>query len=186
MVWLTPAYAFESPTSVDQMSASFVHQVLSMANTVFHEAGHVILTPFGRFLSVLGGSLFQVAIPLVAGVALWYSASLAGPPFALWWAGQSATSVAQYIADARGGRLMLLGGRTGRDAPGVHDWRNLLEWTGLLEWDAALGWAVHIVGIVAMGLGVAWLAWLCWQGLMAHLAQLGRQREGRSNSWTHQ
>ena len=171
MVWLTPAFAFESPTSVDQISASFVHHVLSMANTVFHEAGHWILAPFGRFLSVLGGSLFQVAIPLVAAVALWRSSSLAGPPFAIWWAGQSTTSVARYIADARGGRLVLLGGGTGRDAPGTHDWRNLLEWTGLLEWDVTLGWAAHIVGTAAMGLGLAWLAWLCWQGLLARLAQ---------------
>jgi len=170
MVWMTPAAAFESPTSVEQISASFVHHVLSMANTVFHEAGHWILAPFGRFLSVLGGSLFQVAIPLVVGVALWRSASLAGPPFAMWWAGQSTTSVARYIADAQAGRLVLLGGRTGRDAPGTHDWRNLLEWTGLLQWDVALGWVAHIVGAVAMGLGLAWLAWLCWQGVLAWLA----------------
>jgi hypothetical protein len=57
MVWMTPAFALRPPTNVDQASASFVHHVLSMANTVFHEAGHVILVPFGRFLSVLGDSL---------------------------------------------------------------------------------------------------------------------------------
>lgn len=171
MVWMTPAFAFVPPTSVDQTSASFMHHVLSMANTVFHEAGHWILAPFGRFLSVLGGSLFQVAIPVVVGVALWRSASLAGPPFAMWWAGQSTASVARYIADAQGGRLMLLGGVTGRDAPGTHDWRNLLQWTGLLQWDAALGWTVHILAAAAMGVGVVWLGWLCWQGLLTSLAQ---------------
>jgi len=75
------------------------------------------------------------------------------------------------MADARGGRLMLLGGATGRDAPGTHDWRNLLDWTGLLEWDVALGWATHLVGAAAMAVGLAWLAWLCWQGLLNALDQ---------------
>jgi hypothetical protein len=171
MAWMTPAFGLRPPTSVDQASASFLHHVLSMANTVFHEAGHWIMAPLGRFLSVLGGSLFQVVIPVVAGVALWRSRSVVGPPFALWWAGQSSTSVATYMADARGGRLMLLGGRTGRDAPDFHDWRNLLEWTGLLEWDVALGWLTHLTGCLAMLAGLAWLGRLCWQGLLTTLAE---------------
>lgn len=170
MAWLSPSFAFRAPTNVDQMSDSLLHHVLSMANAVFHEAGHVILIPLGRFLSVLGGSLFQVLIPAVAAVALWRSRSLIGPPFAIWWAGQSTTEVARYVADARGGRLVLLGGRTGRDAPGSHDWRNLLEWTGLLEWDVTLGWVVHLVGVSAMALGLGWAGWLCWQALLGLLA----------------
>jgi len=174
IAWMTPAFALVPPTSVDQTSASLLHHILSMANTVFHEAGHVILIPLGRFMSVLGGSLFQVVVPLVVGVALWRSGSVVGPPFALWWAGQSMASVARYIADARGGRLMLLGGVTGRDAPGTHDWRNLLDWTGLLEWDVALGWAAHVVGAAAMMAGLVWLGWLCWQGLLSTLTESGR------------
>jgi hypothetical protein len=43
------------------LMGSFLHLV----HLPFHEAGHVFLMPFGRFLSVLGGSLFQVAIPLL-------------------------------------------------------------------------------------------------------------------------
>ncbi len=172
---MTPAFALVPPTSVDQTSASFLHHLLSMANTVFHEAGHVILSPFGRFLTVLGGSLLQVVVPVVAGFALWRSGSVVGPPFALWWAGQSAASVARYVADAQGGRLMLLGGVTGRDAPGTHDWRNLLTWTGLLEWDVQLGWIVHSVGSLAMAVGLVWLAWLCWQGVLGWLAGAEQQ-----------
>src|SRR5688500_14433406 len=30
---------------------------------IFHEAGHVIFMPFGEFLMVLGGSLFQLMVP---------------------------------------------------------------------------------------------------------------------------
>ena len=169
MAWMTPAFALKPPTSVDQESASLLHHLLSMANLVFHEAGHVIFSFLGTFMTVLGGSLLEVLIPAVAGVALWQAGSTVGPPFALWWTGQAMTEVATYMADARGGRLMLLGGQTGYDAPEGHDWRNLLSWTGLLEWDVTLGWVVHLAGATLMFAGLGWLAWLCWQGLLRAL-----------------
>ena len=37
-------------------AASFLH----MINLPFHEAGHIIFSPFGHYLMVLGGSLTQV------------------------------------------------------------------------------------------------------------------------------
>ena len=39
---------------------------------MFHEAGHILFSPFGRFMTVLGGSLTQVLVPLLcAGAFLW-------------------------------------------------------------------------------------------------------------------
>ena len=38
--------------------------MLHLPNLIFHEAGHVLFAPFGRFMTVLGGSLFQFALPL--------------------------------------------------------------------------------------------------------------------------
>jgi hypothetical protein len=43
------------------ISGSFMHSV----NLVFHEAGHVIFTPFGRFITILGGTLGQWLIPFI-------------------------------------------------------------------------------------------------------------------------
>ena len=34
-------------------------------NLVIHEAGHVVLMPFGGLLTIAGGSLFQVVVPAV-------------------------------------------------------------------------------------------------------------------------
>jgi hypothetical protein len=39
--------------------------VLHLPNLVFHEAGHVVFGFFGRFMTVLGGSLFQFLVPLI-------------------------------------------------------------------------------------------------------------------------
>ena len=45
----------------------------------------------------------------------------------LWWMGQSLMDVAPYIDDALEQKLVLLGGYTGADAPGNHDWGNILS-----------------------------------------------------------
>ena len=109
------------------LMGSFLHLV----HLPFHEAGHVLLMPFGRFLMVLGGSLFQLAIPLVCGgVFLLKNRDPFAASVTLWWAGQSLMDLAPYIADARALRLPLLGGRTGAEVEG-HDWEYLLGATGL-------------------------------------------------------
>lgn len=50
-------------------------------NLVIHEAGHLIFSPFGEFMMIAGGSLFQVIMPaLFVGYFLYhrkyYSAAL--------------------------------------------------------------------------------------------------------------
>ena len=44
-----------------EIGNSFMHNI----NLVFHEAGHILFIPFGNFMSVLGGSLGQLIMPLV-------------------------------------------------------------------------------------------------------------------------
>src|SRR5262245_7430595 len=94
---------------------------LHLPDLVFHEAGHIILSPFGRFVTVLGGSLFQVVVPVVCAVAFLRQPNEFGAAVCSWWAGQNLTDVAPYIADARALQLPLLGGGTGREVEG-HDW----------------------------------------------------------------
>ncbi len=59
---------------------SFLHGV----NLVFHEAGHILLIPFGTFMTALGGSLTQLLIPLCCLVALWRHGDQFGASVALW------------------------------------------------------------------------------------------------------
>ena len=151
-----------------EINASFMHRV----NLVFHEAGHVLFIPFGRFMTVLGGSLGQLLMPaLVIGVFLWRQQDPFAAAVGLWWLAQSTMDLAPYIHDARAGEMILLGGVTGSDRPGYHDWTNLLGWTGLLEQDHAIAAAVDGAGTVLMV-----LAWL-W-GAAALYAQRGGGRAG--------
>ncbi len=131
---------------------SFLHLV----NLVFHEAGHFIFAPLGRFTSVLGGSLMQMLIPAVcAGTLLLQTRDPFGAACCMWWFGENLLDLAPYIADARSLQLVLLGGRTGAEVEG-HDWEFILQSLGWLHLDRTLGLAAHRLGVLVMVAGVAW------------------------------
>jgi hypothetical protein len=111
----------------DPMQGSFLDNV----DLPIHETGHLAFRPFGEFMGVAGGSLFQVIVPLVfAGYFVWnekyYSAAIV-----LFWVGQSALNVFVYAADAVVMRLVLTSGLTGTEG-GFHDWNYMLTHTGLI------------------------------------------------------
>lgn len=110
-------------------------------NLIIHEAGHVIFSPFGQFMQVLGGSLNQVLIPLIfAGYFFlhrqYYSGSLV-----LFWVGENLLNISVYAGDAIRMQLPLLGG----DAS-LHDWNWLLFYTGLLHQTHAVALSIQITG----------------------------------------
>jgi hypothetical protein len=137
---------------------SFLH----MVNLPFHEAGHILFRPFGRFIMTLGGSLNQLLIPLICLlVFLFKTRDPFGAAVSLWWFGENFIDLAPYINDARDLKLMLLGGVTGRDAPGFHDWQYILGKLGLLQYDHFLAGTSHLTGALLMTCAVAWGGLLC-------------------------
>ena len=136
--------------------------VLHLPNLIFHEAGHVIFSVFGHFMSVLGGSLLQLAVPLVLAVAFLRREHPFGASVCIWWAGQNLLDLAPYIADARRLEMVLLGGRTGAEVEG-HDWEYLLTQMGWLHLDQTLGLAAHRIGLAVMFGSLAWAGVLLWR-----------------------
>ncbi len=158
MIWTTTLASWA--VSVEG-SSSFMH----LPNLVFHEAGHVLFSPLGRFMAVLGGSLTQVLVPLVcAGAFLWQTRDAFGAAVAVWWAGQSLTDVAPYINDARALQLVLLGGRTGAEVEG-HDWEYLLNALGASHHDRSIALIVQRIGTTLMILALLWASIVVLQQL---------------------
>jgi hypothetical protein len=135
--------------------------LLSDIDLAIHEFGHMLFMPFGiQFLGntmmILGGSLTQVAFPLIFfGYFLRKHEDAPRDLFAamvcLWWSGINLLSVAIYCADSRAGQLMLIDGSTGQESDG-HDWNNLLTRWGLLEHDTAIArWMRAIAWLVCVG-----------------------------------
>lgn len=146
--------------------------IMSRVNLVFHEAGHIIFAPLGEFMTVLGGSIGQLMIPLIVLLAfLLRYRNPFGAVIGLWWLGQSTIDLAPYIADAQAKKLMLLGGITGRDAPSYHDWANILAQKGWLQYHQEIAYAVDTAGEALMVTSFVWGAWLMW-------IQLRKMRRG--------
>ena len=137
------------------MGAAALDSVLHLPNLVFHEAGHVLFGIFGQFAGALGGSLLQVAIPLVLAGAFLKQSDQFGAAVCTWWAGQNLVDLAPYVADARALQLVLLGGMTGAEVEG-HDWEYLLTRLGWLHLDRALGTGAHWLGLAVMAGAILW------------------------------
>lgn len=144
-------YFFRHGIDWEVIGGSFMHAI----NLPFHEFGHLFFSPFGRFMAILGGSLFQVLWPWVF---VWtflfkhrdtYAASLM-----LWWSGQNFIDLAPYIGDAYYRGLPLVGGG-GEES---HDWGNLLTMTGLLEQYQSIARLSFGIGAAMMCLALAWTA----------------------------
>ena len=126
---------------------------------IFHEAGHILFMPFGEFMMVLGGSLFQLMVPAFFTAYFahrrdWYAASFAALYLAASFAG-----VALYIADARAGELPLLGGERSN-----HDWTFLLIELEMLELDTTIGWYVMKIGGLFFWAALAAGGYFAWYG----------------------
>jgi hypothetical protein len=138
---------------MDEVGASFLH----MINLPFHEAGHILFSPFGRFMTILGGSLMQVLVPIVCALALYFqNEDPFGAALCAWWAGENLLDLAPYINDARALNLMLLGGPA--NAVEGHDWEAILTDLGWLHLDHTLANGAHIIGAVIMWAALVWAA----------------------------
>lgn len=142
--------------SWSSIGGSFLHNV----NLPFHEFGHILFSPLGRFMTLLGGSLLQVLLPLGLGAAfLWQYRDNFAASIMLWWSGQNFIDISPYIADASFRTIPLIGG-LGKEA---HDWGNLLTELGWLHYDYTLGKASFIFGSALMILANIWGGYLLFQ-----------------------
>ena len=127
------------------MSAAPAGDVLAIvdgANLIFHEAGHLIFILCGDFLHALGGSLVQVAMPLICAAYFLMHRHWGSCAVATFWMGENLCGVGIYMADAARMQLPLFGEG--------HDWNYLLGRLGMLGAADALGRLVFVVGVIAM------------------------------------
>jgi hypothetical protein len=116
-------------------------------NLVIHEAGHIIFRPFGEFLMIAGGSLFQVIMPALFVGYFWYNSNYYSAALVLFWVGQSILNVSVYAGDSIALQLPLLGGQDS-----VHDWNYLLSSLNMLPATAKVAGAIRLLGTVVIAL----------------------------------
>ena len=135
---------------LDPMQGSFLDNV----DLPIHEFGHLLFRPFGQFLMVAGGSLFQVIFPAVFVVYFAWQRSFYSAAIVLFWVGQSVLNVWVYAADAVVMQLVLTSGFTGSEGS-FHDWNYLLTTTGLIGSTKAVAGVIRLAGtLVIISAGV--------------------------------
>jgi len=127
--------------------------ILSPFDLVIHEIGHVLFAWTPTLLMQMGGSITQVALPLVIAACFWWRRDDFAVIVLLAWAAESLNNVSIYVADAQDMVLSLVGD----DGSGAgHDWHNILGTLGRLESTDAIANAVRTASvclfIVALGL----------------------------------
>lgn len=129
-------------------------------NLGIHELGHVVFAFFGDFVGIAGGTLLQLAIPLIAFWMFYRQRDYFAIAIAFCWLGTNFFDVSAYAADARAGELPLVS--LGGGDP-EHDWFVMLAETNLLYYDNVIGGLFRLLGMVSFGVGLAFGFWVIRQ-----------------------
>lgn len=101
--------------------------ILDPANLMFHEAGHPLLGLFKASWMVYGGTIGQLAFPVISMGYFWQARHCASFFVATIWLMQNIWNISRYLADARAHVLPLVGG-----GDRLHDWFEILfRWNAL-------------------------------------------------------
>ena len=148
--------------AMDIPSWAMASSLMHLPMVPIHEFGHILFRPFGEFMMLLGGSLFQAGLPLVfGGVFLVKNRDPFAAAVMLWWSAVAVMDIAPYVYDAQVPVHVLLTGRTGET--GAHDFIDVLGDLGLLGRAQSVGYIVHRFGVAMLIASFAWAAWMVWR-----------------------
>lgn len=124
---------------------AYRYHFLDGVNLAIHETGHLVFSPFGETLPVLGGTILQLAFPAAFVVHFALRKGRYEAAICFLWLSESVMYTARYLGDAPTMALPLVGG-------GRHDWNWLLLRWGILHRAGTLETILHAgasVGAVA-------------------------------------
>jgi hypothetical protein len=124
----------------------------------FHEMGHILFIPFGRTMTILGGSITQLVVPVIATLYLIIrQRDYFGGVFGTCWVAFSSWDLALYVGDARTENLPLVSMGSGHPE---HDWSTLLTQWHVLNHDTKFAFGIRVIAtllwLASMGIAV-WL-----------------------------
>jgi len=143
------------------------------ATMIVHESGHAAFMWSGsRLWTVAGGTIFQVAIPILVAWLFWRRRDVYAVTVALFWLGTSLVDAGIYAADARAQLLPLVSPWGGADDVFAHDWTYLLMRFGRLSRDQVIGGRIRAAGMILMSLSL-----VAGAGVLSVMAQVRTRRE---------
>lgn len=137
-----------------------------------HEGGHLLFRFFGwQFLYVAGGTILQLAVPLMLASYFALRRQVQGTAFCMFFFFEQLLPIATYMADARAQQLQLL--TVGDSDFVIHDWTYLFDAFGVLRHDVQIAHAVRVLGWLGMFATAAWMVWRSWPKTVVPVRELG-------------
>ncbi|MFI5210889.1 MAG: hypothetical protein ACHQ2E_10630 [Gemmatimonadales bacterium] len=152
--------AFLAWAGIRQFQDDEFYHIFSGLTLGVHELGHLLFLPFGEVATVAGGSITQVAAPLIAGWLLYRQPDYFGVTVAGAWLASSLVNLSIYVADARALELPLVS-IGGGDVE--HDWNFLLDHFNILQYDLRIAGWIRLAAGVLLAASLLAGGWLCWQ-----------------------
>jgi hypothetical protein len=137
--------------------------ILLLMDGVFvpiHEGGHLLFRFFGEFVSVAGGTILQLLVPVLLALYFLFQRQAQGVAFCLYFMFEQFLPISTYMADARAQDLPLLTIGDAEDV--IHDWNYLFGKLGVLDHDTQIAGFVRFLGWLGM---IAIVVWLLWRGV---------------------
>lgn len=126
-------------------------------NLGIHEAGHLVFKIFPTFIMFLGGTLLQLAAPILCGVLLFRQSDYFGTAFCGSWLGANFYNVAVYQADAQARLLPLV--TVGGGVP-MHDWYYMFSQMGILKLDGQIAFLTRAIAFTVIWASVVYGGWV--------------------------
>jgi uncharacterized membrane protein len=130
---------------------AYQYHFIDNLNLVLHEGGHFFFSFLGEWLHTLGGTLFQLFVPLAFALYFLfrrqkYVSALFGV-----WLGESMMYMDRYMSDAKDQLLQLVGG-------GIHDWNWMFSrMDHFLEHCKGIALFFHVLASIIVLVSVAYM-----------------------------
>jgi len=125
-----------------------LHNLFTSANLIVHESGHGVcyLLSCPEFLTFANGTLFQLALPLIAIFYYKKRQNTLGIGLGLMWFAQNLIYVAWYMSYAQTPNKypFFLGGSA------THDFWYMFSQLGLLEYDGFISGVVRVLAVILL------------------------------------
>ena len=157
-----PLWLFFAYVGARQFADNMYPSLFGGINLGIHEGGHLLFRAFGEFLCIAGGTILQLAAPLISMFVFLKQRDYFGIAICFGWLSTNLINVGVYMSDALDMALPLV---TVGDNGGLvtHDWRYLFTKLGLLSQCRTVGWLTIQLGNLSMLVCLAGAAWLMWK-----------------------
>jgi hypothetical protein len=129
-------------------------------NLGIHEFGHLIFSPFGEFINILGGTIVQLLVPVYGVYNFIKQNDFFSAVLCFGWLSTNYYDVATYSADARSMSLPLV---SPFGSSVYHDWNYILTRLNILQWDAHIGFLFRVCGFLTMSFCLLAGSWLIFK-----------------------